>query len=66
MADMGHIKRNPETGSVAVRTHFDESVPELAGLAWAVINPGPGPGPRRLTSAEVEGWDDVFAPEVAE
>lgn len=66
MAEMGHIKRNPETGSVAVRTHFDEAVPELAALAWAVVHPGAAPGPRRLTSDEVENWDDVFSPEVDE
>lgn len=57
----GHVKRNPATGSVAMRTHFDESVPELARLAWAVLNIGPGP--RRLTSEEVADWDDLYIPE---
>lgn len=62
MADVGHVKRNPETGSVAMRTGLDESVPELAPLAWAVMNIRPG-GARRLTSEQVADWDDLYIPE---
>lgn len=64
MASMGHTKRNPDTGVIAVRTHFDESIPELASMAWATINPITGSG--RATSEEVDSWDDLFVPEPEE
>lgn len=64
MTSMGHVKRNPTTGVVAVRTHFDESIVELAPMAWATLNPITGTS--HATSAEVESWDDLFIPEPEE
>lgn len=55
------MKRDPVTGSVALRTHFDESVPQLAGLAWQVATTDVGP--RMASSAEVASWDDLHIPE---
>lgn len=60
MADAGHIKRDPISGAVAIRTHFDESIPQLAGMAWQVATADLGP--RTTTSSEVEGWDDLYIP----
>lgn len=61
MSATGHIKRDPVTGSVAIRTHFDESVPQLAGMAWAISTVNIGP--RSATSDEVADWDDLYVPE---
>lgn len=61
---MGHIKRDPATGAVAIRTAFDESNPQLAHLAWLVATVNVGP--RSATSAEVDGWDDLYTPDANE
>lgn len=58
--DAGHIKRNPETGEVAIRTGFDETISNLAGLAW--LGATIGGGPTHHTTAEVDGWDDLYDP----
>jgi len=60
-AATGTVKRDPVTGAVAIRTHFDESVPQLAGLAWLVATTNVGS--RSATSAEVDGWDDLYVAE---
>lgn len=60
MADLGHVKRNPTTGDVALRTRFDETVPELVNLAWLVASTGMGP--RTTSSSEVADWDDLYVP----
>jgi len=56
----GHIKRNAETAEVALRTSFDESVPQLAGMAWLIATMNVGA--RNATTAEVESWDDLYEP----
>ena len=61
MADIGHIKRNPETGDVAIRTIFPEdSSPQLANMAWLVATPNVGA--RHCKSADVEDWADLYIP----
>lgn len=57
----GHIKRDPITGAVAIRTHFDETNPQLAAMAWQIATVNVGP--RSAASAEVDGWDDLYVPE---
>ena len=57
----GHVKRNTETGAVAIRTHFDESIPQLARRAWQVATSDTGG--RGAFTADVEDWDDLFIPE---
>lgn len=57
----GHVKRDPVTGSVAIRTRFPEDIPELAEMAWLVSTVAGGP--RNAKSVEVESWDDLYAPE---
>lgn len=57
----GHVKRNPETGAVAVKTHFPADDPVLGRRAWqmATVNTGG----RAVTESEVLGWDDLYVPE---
>lgn len=55
-----HVKRNPGTGEVALRTTFDESIPQLAAMAWLVSTPSIGA--RNATTSEVEEWDDLYEP----
>lgn len=59
-ATQGHVKRDPATGAVAVRTHFDESIPQLAEMAWLVADPTLGP--RHTTTATVNTWHDLHTP----
>jgi hypothetical protein len=58
----GHIKRNPATGAVAIRTRFPDD--EAYGKrAWQIANVNVAP--RSATTDEVAGWDDLFVPEAA-
>jgi hypothetical protein len=56
----GHVKRNAATAEVAIRTSFDESVPQLASMAWLVATMNIGA--RNATTAEVADWDDLYEP----
>lgn len=61
MSETGHIKHNPETGEVALRTIFPEDQgPQLAGMAWLVATKNIGA--RNSSSADVADWDDLFVP----
>lgn len=55
---VGHVKRNPATNEVAVRSVFDENDPSLVGKAWLVI--GPSRGARFASSTEVSGWNTLY------
>lgn len=57
----GHVKRDPDTGAIAVRTVYDENVPQLARRAWQIATPNIGS--RGGFTADVEGWDDLYVPE---
>ena len=57
----GHVKHDPETGAVAIRTGFSESDPQLAGMAWLVATSNFGA--RHSTTELVAGWDDLFTPD---
>jgi hypothetical protein len=61
---MGHVKHDPTTGSVAVRTRFDDTVPEQARRAWLIASPISGP--RSTTPDEVADWPDLYTPPAAE
>lgn len=54
-----HIKRDPDTGAVAIRTVFPE-VGHLAVHAWLVATPGSGAVTK--VTADVDGWDDLYTP----
>lgn len=61
MASEGHIKRDPVTGSVAIRTIFSEDEPALAKMAWLIATPNVGA--RHGLSDEVADWEDLYQPE---
>jgi hypothetical protein len=54
-----HVKRNPETGAVAIRTVFPEAG-TMAQHAWLVATPDAG-AVTKIT-ADVDGWDDLYTP----
>ena len=58
--ETGHIKRNPQTGEVAIRTEFPEDIEQLKGMAWLVATTNVGA--RNAFTSEVESWDDLYAP----
>lgn len=57
-----HVKRDPVSGCVAIRTIFDESIPQLVGMAWLVATQGAGA--YNAATNVVEGWDDLYVPGV--
>jgi hypothetical protein len=56
----GHVKRDPATGSVAIRTGFDDSIEQLAAMAWLIATPNIGA--RNANTSQVESWDDLYTP----
>jgi hypothetical protein len=54
-----HVKRDPSTGAVAIRTEFPE-VGALAIHAWLVATTGSGAVTK--TTADVDHWDDLYTP----
>lgn len=55
----GHVKRNPETGAVAIRTIFEDGVfPGVQGWLQATTNIGA----HHRATADVEGWEDLHIP----
>ena len=57
----GHIKWNPETGEVALKTVFPEDQgPQLASLSWLIATKSMGS--RSVTTDQVESWDDLYTP----
>lgn len=60
----GHVKRNPATNAVAIRTIFPEDQGEqLANMAWLVATPDVGA--RHSNTAGVELWEDIYTPSQA-
>lgn len=55
----GHVKHNPETGEIALRTSFPESL--LPNLAWLVSTLNLGA--RNARTADVADWADLFIPQ---
>jgi hypothetical protein len=58
-----HVKRDPETGAVAVRTIFPEE-PPLDAQAWLIATVNRGA--HFAKTSEVEAWDDLYEPPPAE
>lgn len=54
----GHVKRNPTTNEVALRTGFSEETPQMAALAWCVATPAQGA--RTAATADVASWEDLY------
>lgn len=57
----GHIKRDPATGTVAIRSRFPDDRPEFERMQWHVASPVTGP--RTASTTDVDAWDDLFTPE---
>lgn len=63
--ETGHVKRNSETGDVALRTIFPEDQgPQLANMAWLVATPNSGA--RHAGTPEIDSWTDLYTPTTAE
>lgn len=58
----GHIKRNPETGAVAVRTIFPPTDDQFRAMAWLIATPNIGA--RNGSDTDVENWEDLYVPVV--
>ena len=54
----GHVKRDPETNAVAVRTIYPEDA--YPDSAWLVATISAGATSR--PASYVDGWDDLFTP----
>lgn len=55
----GHVKHDPGSNSVALRTIFPEDQgPQLANMAWLIATPNVGA--RHAPTPEVEGWADLY------
>ena len=62
--DKGHIKRDPDTGAVAIRTMFPENQGQhLANMAWLIATPNMRA--RHSVTADIEACDDLHVPEPA-
>lgn len=55
----GHVKRDPATGAVALRTIFEEGA--FGSQAWLVATANRGAV--FFKTADVDGWDDLFTPD---
>lgn len=56
----GHIKHDPITNSVAIRTIFPEDQPAYADSAWIVT--GTKKGASCAPTSVVESWNDLYSP----
>lgn len=55
----GHVKRNPENGSIAVRNNLPDNQ-DFVNTLWVVTHLIHGPS--HAATAMVESWDDLFIP----
>lgn len=62
MSDVGDIRYDPETGSVAIRTVHDDGPSKVLGrpMAWLVATTKRGA--RFVGSDDVNGWIDIDIP----
>lgn len=60
MYKVGHVKRDPETKTIAIRTRFPDD-PRLSHLAWLVATTHSGS--RNAPTTEVETWEDLVVPD---
>jgi hypothetical protein len=57
----GHVKRDPETGSVAIRTINSDTDPFIRERAWLISTTYRGS--EFATTERVGSWDDLFVPD---
>ena len=53
----GHVKHDPATGSVAIRSIFPDD-PVIANRAWLIASSSNGP--RYAATSEVAEWVDLY------
>lgn len=58
--EAGHVKRDPATGNVALRTIFPEDDPMMASQAWLLATPNRGAV--FLRTSDVTSWPDLYTP----
>lgn len=60
----GHIKHNPDTGEVALRTIFPEDQgPQMANMAWLVATKNVGARNARSEEVADAAWVDLYVAE---
>lgn len=57
---VGHVKRDPETNSVAVRSIFHHDL--FPAMYWLVASVGSGGN--YVAADHCNDWDDLYTPEV--
>lgn len=57
----GHVKRDPETGRIAIRTIFSDTDPDIRERAW--LGSTTYRGSFFANPEMVEGWDDLYVPD---
>ena len=57
----GHIKRDPDTGAVAIRTTFPDDGRTFSSMAWWVATINRGATHERTDT--IEHWTDLYVPE---
>lgn len=55
-----HVKRDPESGAVAIRTIQPDDPKAVVPQAWLMATPHFGA--HNKSTADVEGWDDLYVP----
>ena len=58
MADTNHIKRNPVTGDVAIRTIFHPDI--FPDNVWLIATSGAGA--KNVGADAVADWEDLYVP----
>ena len=53
-----HVKLNPATGDVAIRTIYDDV--QFPKMSWLIATSGTGA--QNASHAEVNGWTDLVTP----
>jgi hypothetical protein len=63
----GHVKHNPATGEVALRTIFPtDQGAQLAGMAWLVATTNVGARSAKTEEVESDDWEDLYVPPAPE
>lgn len=60
----GHVKRDPASGAVAIRTIQPDDDTAIVSQAWLLATPNIGAHFKSTT--DVAGWDDLYTPPKAD
>lgn len=59
----GFVRRNTDTGAVAVRTIFPDDEEEFTDMLWLCATVDKGAKNLPTSAVEVTGWEDLYDPE---